>query len=182
MEAVVECMSRNYLEHNYIAVIKDCFDWNPSRKYLADICHIVSLNKAIVLESVANATRHRLVDVFKKTDSEYKLWLNSVDFVDFLKLNLQLEVEIKAELNEPHVSRIFTLFFFSQTAVTLTAVKFPDVPTAWPTANPSIQTTNTVLMVSPMHFCYNIETAQDNSFMKSLEISGIFHVSFIFQF
>jgi len=161
-EAVVECMSKQYLHHNYIAVVKDCFDWNPSRKHLSDICRIVSLNKAIVLESVANATRHRLVDVFKKTHSTYELWLNSVDFVDFLKLNLQFQVEIQPELNEPHI------------AIQLPSdrCKFPEVPTAWPTTSPSVQTTNTVLMVSPMNFCYNIETAQDNSFMKTLEISA----------
>ena len=64
------------------------------------------------------------------------------------------------------------------TQTTRTARPFPnchEVPTAFPTNNPSVQTTNTVLMVTPMNFCYNFETAQDNSFMKTLNISGNAH-------
>jgi hypothetical protein len=123
-----------------------------------------------VLESVSNTSRHRLVDVFKKNDSsEYKLWLNSVDFVHFLKLNLQVEVELVSELKSVD---LWESGLRAAAVISADQLKFPDVPTAWPTANPSVQTTNTVLMVSPTRFSYNFETAQDNSFMKSLNLTG----------
>jgi hypothetical protein len=97
MEAVYELLENNAVTTNYFAVIKDCFDWNSERLHLQNIFQIENSNKGILLEKIAKTWRRRLVDVFKKDEKMgYSLLLNSVDFLHFLKLNLQLDIELSS--------------------------------------------------------------------------------------
>ncbi|GJQ08742.1 hypothetical protein GpartN1_g533.t1 [Galdieria partita] len=124
-----------------VAAVRDIFDRSVSHATLSSCVKVVSDDIVVILDSVQNPLKRRLVNLYFETEKfHFSLERHDMDFTEFLH---------EAGLRVIPVS----------TESEVIAFRREDVPVQ--------QSTNHVLMVAPTAFAPNLYTAEDNFFMDS---------------